>query len=624
MVLDRNMTGKSIRFYLLALVCGALAALAYCKGLGGAFIFDDKPTLITNTAVQITTLDARSLQHAAYSFNAGSGSRSLAMLTFALDYWRAGLNPTAFKVTNIVIHGLTTLVLVAFFRLLLVMTNWPQQRANITALLLALAWALHPLQVSSVLYIVQRMQTLGTLFLVLALWSYLKMRQAQLAGIRSRQFGVLTGFFWALALASKEDSALLPAYTLAMELTVLRFSAADPRLALGLRKGYLLLSLLSLAAFIFIALPHYWMGEPYRYRDFNSFERLLTQARVLVMYLWEILLPIPGHMPFYYDDLHASRGLFQPWTTFASVLLIGGLLALSWKLRTRRPLFALGVFLFFAGHGISSNIVGLELAFEHRNHFPLIGIVLAVGDLLAAAFAYFKFKQAATIVICSLIVCALGMTTAARATIWSTPLGFAKYSASLSPQSERAQGELCRAYSDLSNEDPDSPYFAQALATCSKGADIPDGASVLTSYIILKTIQGSITQSDWDRLFERLQHVTMSASNTDVVWHFVRYSHRDPRIDPRNVIRIIDIVDRRSGFTPTQYAVLGYYAAQRNLDADALRYFLRAVSTSSPNSNFYAVLVADMKTEGYMELAGKVENAISTHKPDAATNKETR
>lgn len=612
------MSDKPIHFYLLALVCSLLVALVFCTGLGGDFIFDDKPTFISNTAVQIISLDAASLQRAAYSFNAGSGSRALPMLSFALDYWRAGLDPTAFKLTNIAIHGLTTLALAAFFRLLLGMAGCPPRRTDFAALALALAWAVHPLQVSSVLYVVQRMQTMGTLFLVLALYAYLKMRQAQLAGERSRQYGVLAGLCWALALASKEDSALLPAYTLALELTVLRFGASSPRLAQSLKRSYLAMSLLGLTAFLLIVLPHYWSWDAYRYRTFNSPERLLTQARVLAMYLWEILLPLPSHMPFYYDWLQPSRGLLQPWTTLTSLLLLASLLGSAWHFRHRRPLFALGILLFFAGHAISSNVVGLELAFEHRNHFPLIGIVLAAGDLLAAICTRLKLKSAASIVICSTLVCTLGAAAVARATIWSTPLGFAKYSAALSPQSERAQGELCRAYFDRSNENPSSPYFSQAVATCDQGARIPDGATALTSYIILKTIDGSITQADWNRLFDRMQRITMSVSNTDVAWHFVRYSNRDPRIDPRNVIRLLDIVGKRAGFRPEEYAAFGYYAAQNKRDADAFRYFMRAARTASPRSNFPAVLVADMRREGYVELASQVEAALRASRTSPA------
>src|SRR3546814_15829611 len=90
-------------------------------------------------------------------------------------------------------------------------------------------------------------------------------------------------------------------------------------------------------------------------------------------------------MPFYYDWLQPSRGLLQPWTTLPAIGVVLGLLGLAWHLRSRWPLFALGVFLFFASHFIASNVIPLELAFEHRNHFALVGAVLAVGSLLAHA-----------------------------------------------------------------------------------------------------------------------------------------------------------------------------------------------------------------------------------------------
>lgn len=601
------MTGTSIRFFLLALACAFLAALVFWQGLGGSFIFDDKPTFISNTAVQITTLDVASLQRAAYSFHPGDGSRALPMLSFALDYWCAGLDPTAFKITNIFIHALTTLALAALLRLLLNLAGWPERRALCASLGMTLVWALHPLQVSSVLYVVQRMQTMGTLFLVLALWAYLHMRQAQLANNRSRQFAALTGLFWALALASKEDSILLPAYTLALELTVLRFNAASPRLATGLKRSYLVLFLLGSAAFFLIALPHYWSWDAYQHRNFNSLERLLTQARVLCLYLWQILLPLPSHMPFYYDWLQPSRSLLQPWSTLPSLLLIASLLGIAWRLRHRRPLFALGILLFFAGHFISSNVIALELAFEHRNHFPMIGIVLAVGDLLAAAYARYGIKPAMTLATSSVLVCALAFTTLVRARTWSSPLGFAHHSADLSPQSERAQGELCRTYFDLSNENPASPYFSKALAICLRGAQIPDGATALTSYIILRTIEGSVTQADWNRLFARMQHVTMTVSNTDVVWHFMRYSNRDHRIDPRNVVRLADIVSRRVDFRPMDYVTLGYYATKNRLAPAATRYFERAVRASPPGSQLPIALIADLKAEGNADLARKME-----------------
>src|SRR5690606_41111226 len=94
-------------------------------------------------------------------------------------------------------------------------------------------------------------------------------------------------------------------------------------------------------------------------------------------------IPLPGHMPFHYDWIQPSRGLLRPWTTLPAIALLLALLAAAWRMRTRWPLFSLGVLLFFAAHAITRNVIGLVLAFEHCNQFAMIGAVLAVGALLA-------------------------------------------------------------------------------------------------------------------------------------------------------------------------------------------------------------------------------------------------
>lgn len=603
----RRMPNTSRRFLLLGLLCALLAGMLLWPGRGGGFLLDDEPTISENHAVQITDLRADSLMQAAYAFTAGGGSRALPMLTFGLDHWRAGLDPAAFKATNIAIHALTTAALACFFRLLLVLAGWSPKRAAYAAPALALAWAIHPLQASSVLYVVQRMQTMGTLFLVLALWSYLKMRQAQMGGERSRQYAALTGLSWALALASKEDSVMLPAYTLAMELTVLQFRAAQSGLSLTLRRGYMLLTVVGVAAFAFAVLPHYWSWEAYRYRDFSSSERLMTQARVLAMYIGQIVLPAPGRMPFYYDDLIISRGLLQPATTLPAIVLVCGLLLLAWCLRLRRPLFALGVFLFFAGHFITSNIVNLELAFEHRNHFPLIGATLAVGDLMAGAYTRLRMQPRSIVAIVIAALIGLGSATFLRVQTWSTPLGLAQRSVQIAPRSERAWVTLCRINFDQSAGRPESPHFHDAIDACQKGASLPRGATNMISLIVLKSIQGTAAPMDWENLRQRLQRGTMTPSDIGMAWYLVRYSNHDARIDARNVVSIIDIVGRRNGYRPHEYAGFGYYAAKKGLDADAYRYFTQAVMASPPGGALPAALIADLKAEGRVGWADKLE-----------------
>jgi len=229
---------------MISLVVALFASLCLAPGLGGGFVMDDRGSIEKNEALQFDQLRGDALLHAAYSFQPGGGSRPIPMLTFALDQWRAGGDAEAFKITNLLIHAITVVVLAFFVRKLLVLALWSAPRAAIGALVVATLWGIHPLQVSSVLYVVQRMQTLVTLFMLLALWAYLSMRHAQIEGRCGRQYGLLVLLFWAFGLACKEDAVLLPAYTLVVELTVLRFAAASESLGGILRKSYLAMTAL--------------------------------------------------------------------------------------------------------------------------------------------------------------------------------------------------------------------------------------------------------------------------------------------------------------------------------------------------------------------------------------------
>src|SRR5690606_34566003 len=132
------------------------------------------------------------------------------------------------------------------------------------------------------------------------------------------------------------------------------------------------------------------------------------------------------------------------------------------------PLFALGVLLFFAGHFVASNVISLELAFEHRNHFPLGGIVLAVGDMLALVAKRFQWRAVATVPACVLLV-GMGGATVVRSRSWHSELEFALTSARIAPDSGRAWQTLCVAHYELGGggTSPDNPYLDKAIAACS-------------------------------------------------------------------------------------------------------------------------------------------------------------
>lgn len=598
------------RFLLLALLAGGLAATLFLPGLGGSFMLDDMHVIVQNSLIRVDSLNRSSLLDAAASFH---GVRPLAMASFALDYWRSGsVDAPAFKATNLVIHALTTCCLVLMLRRLLVSAGWTPRHAVVGALLMASAWAVHPLQVSAVLYVVQRMQTLSTLFLVLALWAYLGLRQAQMADRRGWPQGLLAVVFWLLALAGKEDAAMLPAYCLLLEVTVLQFRAAQPWRERSLRRSYLLAALAGVALYLFWAVPHYWHWQAYPGRDFSSVERLLTQGRVLAMYLGQIVLPLPGRMPFHYDTLVISRGLLQPVTTLPALLLVLTLIVWAWAWRRRRPVFAFGALLFLAGHFVTSNVIPLELAFEHRNHFALIGAIVALCDLLAAAARRWRVPPRWCAAIAGALLAGLCVACGLRVHAWGDPVRLARYHVRIAPASPRAWLELGGTYFDLAGRraGKDSPYLALAIEAVEDGAARTGSPSAFSNIVTYRSIQGVATARDWSRLAQRLETAPMSPPTRNILWTMVSNLRAGIGLDEAQAMRMIEIIGRRAAFSPEESLRIGRFVqslpAQRER---ALPWFVRAASDLPAGDARIVGLADELEHEGRVDWADAVRQA---------------
>lgn len=607
-------TPKAIRarrhFFLLSLLAALVGALPFLPGLPGEFVFDDIPNIVGNPLIQLRQLDLDALLDVALAPQISGFTRVLPTLTFALDYWRsAGLDPEVFKTTNIIIHGLTTFALAWFFRSLLSASGSPANRAHWLAPALALAWAVHPLQVSSVLYVVQRLQTMGTLFLVLALCMYLQGRNAQIEGRSGRRSLLLAVGAWLLAMGCKEDSALFPAYALALELTVLRFRAANSRLASRLRRTYLIAALLGLAAYLLLVIPHYWHWEAYATRDFSTPERLLTQARVLCMYLWQILLPLPQNMPFYYDWVQPSRSILHPWTTLPAITLLLALAAAAWRLRSRQPLFSLGVLLFFSAHAITSNVIGLELAFEHRNHFALIGAVLAVGSLLAQAAQKLRLRHAVTVGLCVALFIALGSASLLRSHSWSNNLLLAEAATYAAPHSSRAWSLLCMSHIIAGGGSvPGNPYLDEAIDACTKGSvQAPYGLGTFARLIILKSVRGDAEAKDWERLRERMRVVPMGQDNRLAVMMLTHNVRIGVPLDEHELVSTLTLLVDRVPGNPSQLATIGYFVMNDVDKPDlAIPFFVQAIRMTGPEDPFSHQLDKELRAQGRDDLADLV------------------
>jgi len=608
------MRAPTLRFLSLSLFVALIAGALFTTGLPGEFVFDDIPNIVNNDAIQLKHLDASGLLKTITTPQLSGDMRVLPTLSFALDYWRGGgADPATFRITSIFIHAVTACALAWLFRSLLLAAGVKHERVQWVAPALALGWALHPLQVSSVLYVVQRLQTMGTLFLVLALLAYMQARRAQLEGRSARTAFMASLLLWVMAMGCKEDSVLLPAYTLAIELTVLGFAAASPRTAILLRRAYLVATGIGAIGFLFWVLPHYWSWDAYPARDFSSPERLLTEARVLCLYLWQIVMPLPQNMPFYYDWVQPSRSLLHPWTTLPAIALLAALLVLAWLLRVRKPLFALGIFLFFGAHFITANVVGLELAFEHRNHFALIGMVLAVGTMLADVASRINLRQSARVLACGLLLILLGSATAVRARDWRSNLTLAAAGTEAAPHSARAWIQLCASqFKAGGGAVSNNGRLGEAAAACSNGASLaPYALNNAALLIVLKTLRGDVTPEDWRDYRRRIESVNMSWDNQRATTILTYHSRQGIKLDKQELLKTLAALSHRTALDPLTNASFGYFIMNDLGEPDlAMPYFIRAIQGVKPVDPFPQQLASELVIKGRPDLAAKIEKFV--------------
>lgn len=552
------------------LLIAALAVITYWPGLSGHFVFDDFPNIVQNPAVHAASIDFASLERAAGAYEPGTIGRPLATISFAIDHAFHGLDARGWKRTNLAIHVFNSGLVFAFLMLLLRATKRERAHTTAAAAVLAALWAVHPLQASTVLYVVQRMEMLVATSLLLGLLAYLAGRHRQIEG-RPGGWALIacSGVIAATGLLSKESAVIFPLLALTLELTLLRFQSSIPSEARLLRWAYIGGGFLAVLGFVTVVLPHYADPAQYAYRDFTMVGRLLSQLTILPMYLQQIVLPHPGSMLFNYDHLSAPSGLFSPPTAAIGGLLLAALIGGAVALRERLPLFSAGVLWFFAAHFLTSNIVPLELAYEHRNYLALLGVILALYGLVERVMRPHALQLLALVAL--LLVAFLGFM---RSLAWGSALSLAVENATNNPLSARAANDLGIEFAELSNFDPASPFFARAVAQFERGMSLPK-ASPLPEQALIVMHAGRglpVQQVWWDSMDAKLRTRPIGVQERLAVSGLIDRAREGIPVDAAALERSWRIVDERDPWPPYQRAQFAtWLAAQTSRREDALR-----------------------------------------------------
>jgi Tfp pilus assembly protein PilF len=321
----------------------------------------------------------------------------------------------------------------------------------------AAVWMVHPLHTQSVSYIVQRMTSLCAMFYILSILLYARFR---FSGQQRNKWWLFSGCILAgaLALASKQVAATLPVFIFVYEWYFFR------DLDLKWLKNHipLLTGCLLLAAVIGLALlgnnPLDRIMEGYKNRDFTLTQRLLTEPRVIIFYLSQMLWPHPSRLNLDHD-FPLSNSPMDPMTTIFAILTIASLIGLAIATARKQRLFSFCILWFFGNLVIESSIIALEIIFEHRTYLPSMAFSLIVA-LVACRWVKPTWLQ--TALLCTMVTVG-AVWTYERNAVYSDRITFWQDCVNKSPRKARPHNNLGVALADQGYHEEAIRQYQKAL-----------------------------------------------------------------------------------------------------------------------------------------------------------------
>ena len=429
----RSRTALYIGFAL-AVILG-LCWLAYAPGLHGGFLFDDFGNLdaLGNDG---PIHDWASLLRYITSGIADPIGRPLTLLSFLIDAQDWPADPFPFKRTSLLLHLLNGVLLFQAGKSLLQQSGTTAKYdIRLVAGFSAALWVLHPLWVSTVLYVVQREAMLPVTWTLCGLIAWCHGRELLYKNRRLAAIAWMVTGAWLctlLAVLCKANGALLPLLIAVSECTVLRTDRPSRALR-SIRRVLLGVPIALLFAYLAYSIPAFEQSAAEN-RPWTILQRLLSEPRFLVDYLRLLFIPRATSFGIFNDQVQASSSAISPWTTLPCLIAVIAACGGAWWARRRLPLVAFAVLFFFAGHLLESTFPPLELAFEHRNYLPALFIFLPLACGLSD-----ERHRTLRLFGAACLVCVLCALTFERASVWGNRHEQALIWARINPDSPRAQ-----------------------------------------------------------------------------------------------------------------------------------------------------------------------------------------
>ncbi|MFN7971201.1 MAG: tetratricopeptide repeat protein [Acidobacteriota bacterium] len=412
------------------LLFAAAAVIPYATVLDAPFLYDDTVYVVDNPQVRDAGAIGAMLRSSYPPRHEAQGLyRPLVTFSYAVDFAIFRLEPFAFHLTNVMLHALATIAAYAMLR-----TVAPE-----LATAAAILFAVHPVHVEAVSWIVGRAEVLCALFLF--------------AGLAARALPV-AAISVLLALLSKEMAITAPLLELCLAVVPSRRERAPGRAAA-----------FAAVAIVYLGARAAVLGGLVPRGSFQTLEGVGLPGR------------LPAVFSAYASDLRllafpAALAVDHPWLTVptwgwpaagAGIVLAGALLAvgLAW-----RPLLIPVLWLDAAILPVSHLVPFGSTYAERFLYIPSISICLAVAALAS------RLPRRAGLVATGALVAALGARTVIRNQDWRDAGRFYETAIAASPGNATLRNNYGRVLIDRAS----SALAAERAALVARAEKLFEGA----------------------------------------------------------------------------------------------------------------------------------------------------
>lgn len=491
----------------LLLLLSLLAAAIYGPTLPYASVFDDEVYLVGNPIFKdpgnfanllldfqhVATFASKNLLDPDLSTN--FIMRPLTYWTFHLNYRLGGMQPWGFRLVNVCIHLGNALLVWSLSRIFFRPSTASEKALgprDLAPCFASLLFFLHPLQLESTVYIVQRATSLCTLFYLSGLVCHFRANASTAKGPRLgwRVVSVLSVF---AAMLSKESAITAPVLAVALDIFVLGSGVGA-----ALRNAAGLLLLLPYLPVLLLKVSAAQAGGLDAAKALNithtstdpsyALHYLMSQAEVWWRYVRLFVWP---------SSLNIDPEL-EPITRFSEprflLSLAGWLLLFAGALllvrRPHRRGWALPLCLSLLWFALTllpdSSFVPLpDLMAEHRTYLPLVGLCIGGAAALLACPAH-PFCAAA---LALGALAGLGTASVARCRAWSSPIALWEDTTRKSPGKVRCWLNLGAAYFEGGQLSQSEKAFLKSLQLT---PTVPGAANLATVYLRLNQPQRAV------------------------------------------------------------------------------------------------------------------------------------